>query len=172
MANGLYAGVLPVRVVAPGVSGEDLSPKGANKPKAEMKLADWAAKEGAWYKRVGSCSIWLKNMQRGYPIVYLSSVRIHAHRLAWELARGQVPGGMDVKRTCGNARCVRLAHLKLVKHGPPGGWRARRERELEQVGAGRPRGAGVPRKRGSTPRPATKSGQRSPVAKADPRSLR
>jgi hypothetical protein len=40
-----------------------------------------------------------------------------AHRLAWTIANGPIPDGMEVHHTCGENACVNVDHLYLA---PPG----------------------------------------------------
>lgn len=39
-----------------------------------------------------------------------------AHRVAWELARGPIPDGLEIDHTCHVRRCVRPDHLRTVTH--------------------------------------------------------
>lgn len=42
---------------------------------------------------------------------------LYAHRVAWELAHGQIPLGMQVKHYCENPTCVNVEHLYLTTPG-------------------------------------------------------
>lgn len=72
-----------------------------------------------WIKvdRSGDCWEWMaaRNPYRGdYGIFSPSKGKtVTAHRMAWELAHGPIPDGMQVCHTCDNPPCVRLDHLFL-----------------------------------------------------------
>ena len=40
----------------------------------------------------------------------------YAHRLAWEVAHGPIPTGMQIDHLCRNRLCVKVEHLDLVTH--------------------------------------------------------
>lgn len=37
-----------------------------------------------------------------------------AHRIAWELERGPIPGELTIDHTCKNPGCVNVAHMRLL----------------------------------------------------------
>jgi hypothetical protein len=39
---------------------------------------------------------------------------ILAHRLAWELAHGPIPEGMQIDHVCRNRACINVAHMEVV----------------------------------------------------------
>jgi hypothetical protein len=39
-----------------------------------------------------------------------------AHAVAWAVANGPVPKGMEVDHTCHNRDCIAVEHLRLVTH--------------------------------------------------------
>lgn len=41
---------------------------------------------------------------------------VHAHRVAWELTRGPIPGGLEVDHLCHVRACVNPLHLQVVTH--------------------------------------------------------
>lgn len=49
----------------------------------------------------------------GYGVIWVAGRTVLAHRLAWELAYGPIPDGMDALHSCDNPPCARLDHLHL-----------------------------------------------------------
>jgi hypothetical protein len=70
--------------------------------------------------RSGDCHLWTgaKRVQRdGLPYGHLKGEdrrMILAHRLAWELAFGPIPPGLQVDHVCRVRLCVNPAHLRLA----------------------------------------------------------
>jgi HNH endonuclease len=64
------------------------------------------------------CIPWLANkLPKGYGILRLKRdgkwTQGYAHRIAWELAKGEIPDGAHVLHRCDNPSCVNHKHLFL-----------------------------------------------------------
>lgn len=65
--------------------------------------------------REGKCLIWDGHKTgSGYSQMMLNGQRHYIHRLAYELARGPIPAGMQVDHICGNRGCINASHLRLA----------------------------------------------------------
>lgn len=61
------------------------------------------------------CWVWLKSRSRdGYGWASLNNKTFQAHRLVFELMRGQVPDGLVLDHICRVRHCVNPAHLEPV----------------------------------------------------------
>ncbi|HET8627441.1 MAG TPA: HNH endonuclease [Thermomicrobiales bacterium] len=64
--------------------------------------------------RSGDCHIWIGVRHRqGYGEISCGGKMLRAHRVAWEIANGQIPPEMCVCHACDNPSCVRTDHLWL-----------------------------------------------------------
>ncbi|SRR6266545_6414131 len=62
------------------------------------------------------CWLWQGRLNnRGYGLASPARhINITAHRLSYELFRGNVPAGLTIDHLCGNPRCVNPSHLEVV----------------------------------------------------------
>jgi hypothetical protein len=84
------------------------------------------------------CWLWTGSTNgRGYGLFRVEGrQRIFAHRLAWLIARGDIPKGQEVCHSCDNGLCVNPEHLFLGSH---------RDNHLDSVRKGRKRAWGLQR---------------------------
>ena len=60
------------------------------------------------------CWIWTAGkFRKGYGSIKVSGKSLYTHRVAWVLANGPIPSGLDVLHRCDNPACVRVDHLFL-----------------------------------------------------------
>lgn len=64
---------------------------------------------------LGECIVWLGgHTEKGYGFLMVGGKKLRAHRVAYELARGPVPGGLEIDHLCRVRNCINPAHLEPV----------------------------------------------------------
>lgn len=73
--------------------------------------------------RSGRCHVWTASTRPAnggrygqFTIMIARNQRknVLAHRLAWELERGEIPEGKQIDHLCRNTLCVNVEHLQVV----------------------------------------------------------
>lgn len=65
----------------------------------------------------GDCLIWHgARSGDGYGRMKHKGHTMGSHHVAWEIANGEVPDGMELDHLCRNRACVNVAHLEPVTH--------------------------------------------------------
>ena len=60
---------------------------------------------------VGECMIWIATSNKSYGYIWDGRTQRGAHRVSWELSRGEIPPGLMVLHKCNNKLCVNPGHL-------------------------------------------------------------
>lgn len=84
------------------------------------------------------CWFWTAHVSpSGYGRFSVDGRTAYAHRVAYELAVGQIPVGLQIDHLCSNKRCVRPDHLEVVTNAENTRRAAVRRREVGVVHHGR-----------------------------------
>ena len=74
-------------------------------------LARWTSK----VQKGEHCWLWTGARNgKGYGVMKVNQRHRKAYRIAWELAYGPIPDGMDLHHLCETPLCVRPSHLEAV----------------------------------------------------------
>jgi len=64
---------------------------------------------------LGPCWLWTGAMDgKDYGHIWANGKLQPSHRIAWEMAHGPIPDGLQPDHLCRNHACVNVAHLELV----------------------------------------------------------
>jgi hypothetical protein len=62
----------------------------------------------------GRCWVWTGAANAGYGLVWTGTRRSPSHRIAYEMAKGPIPEGLQIDHLCRNRSCVNPDHLEAV----------------------------------------------------------
>lgn len=63
------------------------------------------------------CWEYTGTVARGYGLFYHQSTSLSAHRVSYELTKGEIPRGLVLDHLCSNKICINPDHLEAVKQG-------------------------------------------------------
>lgn len=64
-------------------------------------------------RAANGCLEFSNRHHNGYADFYFQGARQKAHRVAWQIAFGSIPQGLQILHRCDNMRCVEPSHLFL-----------------------------------------------------------
>ena len=85
----------------------------------------------------GGCWSWNKATCYGYGKLAYGRRQYRAHRVSWEVHKGQIPDGMSVLHRCDNPSCCNPAHLFLGTHDDNMADKVTKNRQAKGSGHGR-----------------------------------
>ena len=76
----------------------------------------WKVDKTSWkVDKAGKCWLWIGSMSKnGYGHFFAKGKTLAAHRIAYTLANGPIPEGLQIDHTCHVRHCVNPAHLRLA----------------------------------------------------------
>lgn len=91
------------------------TPLGQRRPRASLttQTPGWLDRIMARTTEEGDCLIWEGVWNNGSPQVYLDGKYQMVRRVLWQAEHGPIRRGLHPRCTCGEQRCVRLAHIRL-----------------------------------------------------------
>lgn len=115
--------------VCPVCKSQFYLPPSHRRPDATCSRACRAVRQSQWQWRdlaerfwskvdkSGPCWLWTgATLKTGYGSIRINKKAERAHRVSFEMAKGAIPGGMLIRHTCDEPRCVNPDHLILGTH--------------------------------------------------------
>lgn len=65
-------------------------------------------------RREGDCLLFTGAVSNRYAQIEIQGVKQMAHRVAYELAKGPIPAGLELDHTCKRPTCINSEHLEPV----------------------------------------------------------
>ena len=85
-------------------------------PSAQTESLPRPVRFWARVDKSGDCWLWTGPQANGYGRAWGGERSRWAHRIAYELANGPFPDGMELDHLCRNRLCCNPAHLEVVTH--------------------------------------------------------
>lgn len=80
----------------------------------KKKMIEQILNKFSVYEPTTGCNLWVGTYSgKGYGQVKINGIKKYAHRVAWELEKGQIPNGLQVLHHCDTPRCINTLHMFL-----------------------------------------------------------
>ena len=72
--------------------------------------------ERFWSKvdKTDTCWNWIAGRSNGYGMIQINKKHKYAHRVSYEIFKGDIPEGLELDHLCRNRKCVNPDHLEAV----------------------------------------------------------
>jgi len=141
VGTGIRSSPAPALVTTPTLGGvQGMAANQHTGPRPLQERMDGMTDRMPGHGPNGDCWVWTGHLNnKGYGRINRNKIIVYAHRLAYELAFGSIPSGMEVLHRCDTPACVNPSHLFLGTQADNN--RDCREKGRHSCGV-RPRGEG------------------------------